>query len=867
MALKQTVLIAEDNEVNLITLTKILSAEYEILQARNGQEALELLLLKGTSISGIILDLIMPVMDGFGFLRAVRDIEEYKNIPIIVATGNSGNESEAIALELGAWDFISKPYNAKAIRFRLRNAIERSQLAAFNQIKYLAEFDTLTGIYNKSKFFQNTREMLNVHKDKRFVFVRFDIDRFQLINSFFGTEEGDRLLCYLADNLRENATQELYTYGRIEGDVFAFCFAYPSREIVMNKLALAVDKVKSYNRSFNIVPAYGVYFLDDATDLPISEILDRATLAVKIYKGKFMDTIAVYTTEMSRKLEQDQEIINEMNSALEEKQFCIYLQPKFSLETNTPCGAEALVRWNHPVKGMLPPADFIPVFEKNGFISKLDYYVWETVCSLLKSWIDEGKSPYPISVNVSRVNLYNPQIVDLIFDLTQKHDIPPHLLQLELTESAYMDNPQVMKRAVKSLHEKGFTILMDDFGSGYSSLSVLKDIEVDSLKIDMRFFGESEIAGRGENIIASVVRLAKWLSIPAIAEGAERSDQISFLRSVGCEYVQGYYFAKPMPIEEYEKLAADNCAVESNAQATASLNIDSLWSSGPEMDILFSNATQASCMYEFDGSRIDIIRVNEAYNKLFGYSDKAMGENPLNQICFEHKAMVLNGFQNCVSSQRQSECEFRRKTAAGDSLWINLKLQYICQVGLKHICLGNLSDITVQKNVEFELSSLKSAMSKIDRHLNKMLIVDDSSVSREMLCLIFKDEFELLTAEGGAEGLMLLEKNKENIAIILLDMIMPGVNGEEFLRCKNEMTGASDIPVVIISSEYSANAQINMLKLGVQDYITKPFIDEAVARRVKNALEYNARLRAYAKEGKDAAATVLKQDQPTESKN
>lgn len=859
MAANQTILIAESSDSEYNCLSEILKDEYNIIRARNKQEALELLLSDCSDITGVIFNLLPPAENGFEFLKKVKAIPSCENIPILLASiGN--DELDAYALELGAGDFISRPYSANTIKFRLRNAIERSQLAAFNRLKYMFEFDNLTGIYNKSKFFQKTFEMLNANGEKSFAFVRFDIDRFQLINSYFGSDEGDRFLCYLADNLKNYTPSELYTYGRIEGDVFAFCFAYTSKQMVMEKLELIIDKVKSYNRSFNIVPAFGVYFLNGETDLPISEMLDRAALAAKLNKGKFIDTLAIYTPEMSRSLQQDQEIINEMNAALEEKQFCIYIQPKYSLETNKPCGGEALVRWNHPIKGMIAPAGFIPVFEKNGFITKLDYYVWETVCVRLKLWIDQGKEPQPISVNVSRVNLYNPQIADVIVELTEKYGIPPHLLQLELTESSYMDNPQVMKSAVSKLREKGFTILMDDFGSGYSSLSVLKDIEVDALKIDMRFFGDSEISGRGENIIASVIRLAKWLGIPAIAEGAERVDQINFLRSVGCEYVQGFYFAKPMPIMEYETLTENDTAVEQNASTLTPLNIDALWSTGPEMEILFLNSAQASCIYEFDGSRIDVIRVNEAYNKLLGYSDKVMAENPLNYIGSEYKSLLMGTFQNCVTFQHRCECEVRRKTDAGELIWINLKLQYLCQVGTKHICLGTLSDITLQKNAELELKRIKGILSSNEGKLNKMLIVDDSAVSQQALRLIFENEFEILSAMNGEEGLKLLVKELDNIAIILLDMVMPGINGEEFLRIKGQMGGASNIPVVIISAEHSAHSQIKMLKMGVQDYITKPFIPEVAERRVKNAIEYCAHLKILADGNKNFVERFLKKD-------
>lgn len=245
-----------------------------------------------------------------------------------------------------------------------------------------------------------------------------------------------------------------------------------------------------------------------------------------------------------------------MKSALENHEFVVFYQPKYGLSDNQIAGAEALVRWKHPERGMISPGEFIPVFERNGFITKLDYYVWEQTCIQLRKWMDEGKNPLPISVNLSRVSLYNKDIVNVICNLVDSYRIPRRLFQVELTESAYNTNPKAVQDMMQRLREEGFYILMDDFGSGYSSLNVLKDIVVDVLKMDMKFFAGDDREGRGENIMAAVIRMAKWLNMPVVAEGVERIEQVEFLRSIGCEYVQGYYFAKPMPVEEYE-----NCSL------------------------------------------------------------------------------------------------------------------------------------------------------------------------------------------------------------------------------------------------------------------------------------------------------------------
>ena len=696
----KTVLIADDAAVNRKMLMKLLSPEYSLLEADNGESALKLLKQYGTSIDAVLLDLVMPVLNGFDVLRAMQAESAYQNIPIIVATGSGDDKSEADALKLGAWDFITKPYNGEIIKFRLHNAIQRSQLSAYNQLKYLAEFDVLTGIYNKAKFFSATREMLDDHSDLQFAFIRMDIDRFQLINSFFGSDEGDQLLCYLADGLKHRYSNGAYKYGRIEADVFGACFAYPTQQQVLDTLDDVKEWVKSYNRDFDIVPIFGVYFVDDPT-LPVNEMLDRATMAAKTCKGSYLNTIAVYQPEMSRKLEKEQEIINEMAAALEQQQYHVFLQPKYSLMTESPTGAEALVRWFHPVKVVISPGEFIPIFEKNGFISKVDYYVWQTVCKLLQRWIADGIQPLPISVNVSRANLYNPNFVNLITELVKQYEVPPRLLELELTESAYMDNPQMMEQVVEQLHQAGFVILMDDFGSGYSSLSLLKDVEVDVVKIDMRFFEKARGSGRGENIIASIVRMAKWLNIPVTAEGVETQEQADFLRGVGCDNIQGYYYAKPMPIDDYVQLMqAEEKKLEPVRESQVSLlNVDRLWGLDPEMQLLFAEDPSPKAVFEYGDDELELLRVNKSFKNTFGYGNTAADATPLNFVAPEYHSVVLDACLACVDQHAIAQCEYLRDTADGRTLWVRLTLQYVQKMGGKHILIGYLQDITELKTL------------------------------------------------------------------------------------------------------------------------------------------------------------------------
>ena len=554
--MENTVLVVEDNEINRALLVAILEDIYHVLEADNGRRALEILRNPKNRISAVITDLVMPVMDGYQFLEVYRSSPEFVNIPVIVSTSQSDSESEVKCLEYGAWDFIKKPYDAQIIRFRVKNVIERSELYLLRKLHYQEQFDTLTGIYIKNMFVQQTKKMLQENMDAAFMLLHFDIYQFQVYNSVFGMREGDKLLCYIAEMLKDMAKQEKHaTYCRIEADAFCVCMPAVKPDAIQGMMDRFQRNFRAYQRDYDILSNMGVFYIEDRT-ASVDSMIDHAKLASKECKGNYIQNYHIYTEEMEISLREAQSIVNDMERAMKAEQFVLYLQPKYELANSTLEGAEVLIRWQR-AEEMVSPGKFIPVFEKNGLIMKLDYYIWEQSCKLIRSWLDGGLEPFPISVNISRVSTYNPRIAEEINDLTIKYNVPPRLLQLELTESAYTDNPETIRKTMQQLHEYGFTLLMDDFGSGYSSLNVLKDITVDVLKLDMKFMAEtgSENQKRSESIVANVIRLAKDLQLPVIAEGVEKLEQVKFLNSVGCDYAQGYYFAKPMSVAEYEELA------------------------------------------------------------------------------------------------------------------------------------------------------------------------------------------------------------------------------------------------------------------------------------------------------------------------
>lgn len=548
---RNQILIVDDGKLNRASFAAILKSDYGILEAEDGKQALEMLSKNESTIALVILDLVMPVMDGYEFLEVYRQKAEYRYIPVIVATVNDDAENERKCLALGAWDFIPKTFHPEIIRFRVRNAIEKSKVR-------LLEYDSLTEIYSEQKFYQATRELLDKAGDENFAIIHFDIDRFKIINAFYGTKEGDKLICYVANAIRTVMTDYdlRSTYGRVGGDVFAICMPYQELGDIYNVLEHIKERIRRHSVHYYLETCAGIYLIEDK-NMDVVEIFDKASMAATQCKEKYMVHESMYTKELSDNLKREQQIIDEMDDALANQEFVVYFQPKYEVEGRSPGGAEALVRWQKPDGTMVSPGAFIPIFEKNGFITKLDYYVWEKVCQFIRSELDSGRRPAPISVNVSRVNLYDPKFLESLIDLVERYKVPPKYLHLELTESVFSDNATIIQDAVFYLHKAGFTILMDDFGSGYSSLNVLKDVDLDVLKIDMKFFSKGGAAEKGAKIIEAVVKMADSLNMTVIAEGVEEQEQVDFLSKLGCDYIQGYYFAKPMPQEEYQKLMND----------------------------------------------------------------------------------------------------------------------------------------------------------------------------------------------------------------------------------------------------------------------------------------------------------------------
>lgn len=548
MIAKKKILVVEDNTLNRMLLCQILADDYDVAEAENGQKALERLEQEGERISLILLDIVMPVMDGYTFLSIVKSDPSYSLIPVIVTTQSDSESDEVSALSHGAADFVAKPYRPQIILHRVASIIHLRETAAMMN---LIQYDSLTGLYSKAFFYQRVKELLLQRPDQEFDIICSDIVNFKLINDIFGAPAGDRILCGIADIYLALSNKKAICC-RFNADQFA-CLLERRWEYKDEMFQQAIAQINALPHAKNVDMKWGVYHIENR-DIPVEQMCDRAILAARTIKGQYGKYFAKYDDKLRNKLLWEQTVTNNMDAALQEKQFEIYLQPKFRIKDNRLAGAEALVRWNHPEWGMQSPAQFIPLFEQNGFITKLDQYVWDRACEVLQDWDRKGYPPISVSVNVSRADIYNADLEDILQGTIQKYKLPPARLHLEITESAYTETPKQIVDTVGHLRELGFIIEMDDFGAGYSSLNMLNEMPVDILKLDMKFIQSETAKPANQGILRFIISLARWMSLSVVAEGVETQEQLERLRAIGCDFAQGYYIGKPMPVQDFEAL-------------------------------------------------------------------------------------------------------------------------------------------------------------------------------------------------------------------------------------------------------------------------------------------------------------------------
>lgn len=675
--LKQGVLLlVEDDPINREMMKDLFEDVYEVVEAENGEVALRILRERAEALSAIILDLFMPVMDGYALLEEISRNRIWAEIPIIISTSEVSIESDQRLLDLGVTNIMHKPVDFVTIKKQVANVVSRNnkrkkfmaqyllmaellgnttktffvkynfvtenmditdstrkflpktfvdvfskypfetdrfvltkdlsrmsefmnvkegrsgddeieirlktdvrqyewfkvskmvnydtdnkldsvvflfknieyEIEAKNKLVFMAINDQLTHIPNIRTFSDSVKTMLNNYPEENFLMITMDIAQFHMVNKMFGYSEGDNVLKYFATKLQEII--ECYpkgVYCRMASDIFYACLS--EDDGIDEMVASLQNDLNNYPISFELKPCFGIYRIEDK-NADVETMIEHSSYARLELKKNLILNVRYYDEELKKKEYLETYILAEMEHALETEQFEIYLQPKCSAKTNRIIGSEALIRWNSPEKGFLSPGLFIPIFEANGFITALDYFVYEAACKTIRRWLDQGIEAVPISVNVSRCDLYDKKLLSNILNIVERYQIPHDLIEFEITESAFVLDGSLISEFSQKLRENGFHVLIDDFGSGYSALNSLRTIHVDVLKIDIKFLPLSSDETKAPIILAAVIDMAKKLGFDVITEGVETEEQLKLLTQLGCENVQGYYYYKPMPVSK-----------------------------------------------------------------------------------------------------------------------------------------------------------------------------------------------------------------------------------------------------------------------------------------------------------------------------
>ena len=453
-----------------------------------------------------------------------------------------------LGVMLLTWLFILWAYTKKMLRLEDQN----------KELSDQASRDTLTGVYQFEAFKKKAQDLLDTLPQEKFAVVYTDFADFKYINDVFGYSYGDSILARYGEIIRAGLG-EYELAGRVSADNFVLLLRYGDKKEIRERQQKSDTEIIGFMHRFHggqtVPTCCGICCVEDVIeDLKISGFLDRANFARKTVKNGTNHNYVFYNESIRDRLREEKDVESRMLEALKQHEFTVYYQPKMNLKTGKVGCAEALVRWQSSGGAIIPPDRFIPVFEQKYMIDQLDQYVFEEVCIWLRRLLDEGKKALPVSVNVSRLQFYDHNFVSRYVEIRDRYRIPPELLEVEFTESIAFENSSLMIRIVDRLKQAGFSCSIDDFGKGYSSLGLLKDLPIDTLKIDSFFFTEGPDRDRDLAVVQSIIELVQKFHIQTVAEGIEYPEQVEYLKKIGCDYIQGYVFYKPMPEREYEKL-------------------------------------------------------------------------------------------------------------------------------------------------------------------------------------------------------------------------------------------------------------------------------------------------------------------------
>lgn len=574
-----------------------------------------------------------------------------------------------------------------------------------HKMKYI---DSLTQVLNREGFMLRVEEILKLHKKNRFCLFYADISHLNYINSNFGEDIGDKLLITWCNEINSKLGQKELV-GRISGDKFSilYCLDKKSKQDnikkFLNELLVDVNNsFKEYLNGFKVNAYFGVYLINknDINNMSIDKMISYSMHASKKAKENNNGIVSIYNTDDWKKREKNILIDQNLNQAIETGEIEAWLQPQYDYLNNRVIGAEVLCRWNSKTLGFISPADFIPVLEETGKIVVLDKYIWETTCKYMRKWLDNDMPFVPLSINVSRKDINQLNVVSVLNDLLLKYDLKPEMLSVEITENSYVDNKDKIISILKELQASGFKVEMDDFGSGYSSLNMLKEVPVDVLKMDLRFFSGNNIDKRGGSIISSVIRMAQGLNMSIIAEGVETKEQADLLKNMSCYNMQGFYFAKPMPIDEFEnylKNTKHEALITENTDTDVLKYIYEIIDSDTNSSYIFNNISGPSGIFEYSNNNLEVMWVNEAFLKTIKDDSGVFlsdVKNALASICDEDTPKARIAIKEAIE-KGNSECEVYLDEL---NVWIKITFKNIYNTLSSNYFFSTVTNITEMHN-------------------------------------------------------------------------------------------------------------------------------------------------------------------------
>lgn len=566
------------------------------------------------------------------------------------------------------------------------------------QPKSLFNRSPLTGLFFPSGFIETVRMFISKVTPNAYCMVSIDILHFRLFNKFYGRDTGDKLLRSIANCLEDVRKQYDGVTGYYQGD--NFCIVMPWRtelvEQLRDSIQACVDRLGS---TAGVVPVFGVASIDDV-DLPPEIFYDRATLALSYASARKI--IAYYDPGMENALEDEMRLLVEINEALDRDEFTFFAQPQFDIFTGKVVGAESLVRWRHSTKGLIPPGKFVPILERSGMIYLLDQVVWEKVCRWLRSWIDRGYRPVPISINISRIDIMSLDVPEFLIQLLKKYDLPAKYIKAEITESAYAEEDDTINSTVTRLREAGFLVMMDDFGSGYSSLNMLKSIAVDVIKIDMRFLEiREEEEQKGIGILEAIVNMARLMRLPIIVEGVETLQQENVLRTMGCRYTQGYYYYKPLPIEQFEEILVDERQLDFtglHCKQVEAFHIREFMDGNLFTDTMVNNILGPCAIYDIFENKIEVTRVNEQAYRFAGFDaadSEDFGQKVWSNVRDDDRGVLLGLFDRAYETRPSvAEGYIHYLRVDGKVLWVRVRIFFLREKEEHRIYFVAMEDMT-----------------------------------------------------------------------------------------------------------------------------------------------------------------------------